>query len=152
MKIPTKNILLLGFCLVFSSVQARPPYRLQAIAQFHFEGSPLKKSTMACTFCHINDTGGAPWNPFGESIKAAFRANPKWGIADALQGVMAAMKDSDKDGYEDALEVFAHTLPGDAKSKPKEDHKVLLERFMAAGGPDQYKSNKAAPVDSSDDE
>ncbi len=123
---------------------ARPPYRTQAIAQFHLEADPAKKNTTACTYCHVNAGGGKPWNPFGEEVKRAFRENPRAFIPDALYAALKFGDDSDKDGYSDALEVFALTLPGDPQSKPSEAVADLQKRFDSAGGVEQYNPTKPA--------
>lgn len=127
-------------CALFlmASTTARPVYRLQAIAQLHILGSPLKKSTMACTYCHQTDQGGASWNPFGVRIRTALHERPDQSFGQALSGVLSSMKDSDQDGYEDVLEVFANTQPGNAKSTPTEPRPSLLQRFQASGGMDLY--------------
>jgi len=130
--------------VLLEQAAARPPYRTQAIAQFHLEADPAKKGTTGCTYCHVNSRGGAPWNAFGQTVKRAFSENPKAFIPDALYGALKFNVDSDKDGYSDALEVFALTLPGDATSKPSESVADLQKRFDAAGGVEQY--NPAKPT------
>lgn len=119
---------------------ASPAYREQAIRQFHYEGSVLSRRTMACTFCHVNDRGGAPWNAFGEALKTGFRDKPTAKFDAVLYEVLAAGGDADEDGYGDALEVFARTLPGDAASVPKESLAALRARFEKAGGIEQYRA------------
>lgn len=125
---------------------AMPRYRLQAIQQFHYDADnplwQLDRRVMACTFCHVNEGGGAPWNPFGEAIRAGFQADAAAGqkgkFPDVLYAVLKAEGDADGDGYPDVLEVFAHTLPGDADSKPDRSVAVLRAAFAAAGGVAQY--------------
>ncbi|MBB6097096.1 hypothetical protein HNR42_000510 [Deinobacterium chartae] len=139
MKRPARFVAaLLGLAGLATAALARPPYRTQAIAQFHLEGSPLKKSTMSCAYCHTSDTGGPGWNPFGLEVRAGFAAEPKRRIADVLYRVLQANRDADGDGYPDALEVFARTLPGDPASAPTETLADLEARFQAAGGVEQY--------------
>ncbi|KQR15768.1 hypothetical protein ASF71_08050 [Deinococcus sp. Leaf326] len=125
---------------------ALPQYRTAAIRQFHYdEGNPLweyDRGVMACTFCHVRASGGAPWNPFGEEIRAAFRADAQAGgrvkFPAVLGKVLAAGKDADGDGYADALEVWAKTLPGDPQSHPDQPVAELEEAFGAAGGEALY--------------
>jgi hypothetical protein len=125
---------------------AMPRYRAQAIEQFHYdEGNPLwelDRRVMACTFCHVNEGGGAPWNPFGEAIRAGFRADATAGgkgkFPDVLYAVLQADGDADGDGFPDALEIFARTLPGDPKSRPDRPLDLLRSEFVAAGGVAQY--------------
>ena len=125
---------------------AMPKYRAQAIAQLHYAGPLWSRKTMACTFCHVNDSGGAPWNSFGEELKATWRAEPAVSFADVLYQTLAANQDGDGDGYPDALEVFAHTLPGDPDSKPTESLEALEKRFLAAGGVGQYRAGQEKAV------
>ncbi|RIH90328.1 hypothetical protein Mterra_00560 [Calidithermus terrae] len=121
---------LLGSATVLLSLAlARPPYRTQAVQQFHLSPG------VTCQFCHVNANGGAPWNPFGELVRANFKGT----INAALYEALKAMKDSDGDGYLDALEVFAGTLPGSPDSKPLVDAAFLKANFDKAGGVDLYK-------------
>ncbi|GEM48032.1 thrombospondin type 3 repeat-containing protein [Deinococcus cellulosilyticus] len=132
------GLVLTGFAVVIGTAFALPQYRLQAIKQFHYKGSTLKKSTMACTFCHVQDSGGAPWNPFGENLRKTFRENPDRSVAEALYLVLEQDLDSDGDGYSDVLEVYAHTFPGNAENKPEKSVDALKTAFEKAGGLEQY--------------
>ena len=119
-----------------------PAFRLTAIQQLHYDaGEPLWQysgKVMACTFCHVNARGGAPWNSFGQALQKGFQMNPKARFGDVLYGVLAANGDADGDGYPDAIEVFAHSLPGDASSRPDKPLAELETEFAAAGGVGQY--------------
>lgn len=123
---------------VSGGVLAMPQFRLQAIVQLHYDQlDPLwaySGKVMSCTFCHVNKQGGAPWNVFGQALKAGFVANPKTSFGDVLYTVLKANGDSDGDGYPDAIEVFAHTLPGDPASHPDRPLAELQQEFDAAGG------------------
>lgn len=130
---------LLGLTLLVPLALARPPYREQAIKQFHIEGPTWSKKTMACTYCHVNAGGGAPWNPFGQEVRASLGESSFKTIDVALYDVLAAGKDADGDGYPDAIEVYARTLPGDPKNRPAEALANLEKQFQAAGGVEQYK-------------
>ena len=125
-----------------------PAYRLQAIQQLHYDvGQPLwqySAKVMACTFCHVNAKGGAPWNAFGQALQKGFQTDPKAKFGEVLHRVLAANGDADGDGYPDALEVFARTLPGDASSKPGKPLAELEAEFAAAGGVNQYAPKQAA--------
>ena len=127
-----------GVALALPLALAMPKYREQAIRQFHYSGSLLSRKTLACTFCHVNDAGGAPWNVFGEELRAGFRVSPGAKFDVVLYDVLAANHDADGDGYADALEVFAKTLPGDSASKPAKSVQAVAEQFEAAGGVGQY--------------
>ena len=97
-------------------------------------GTVLEKSS--CQLCHMNARGGAPWNPFGLAI-GKFRAK-RLPIDKAVYEALKLEMDVDKDGFTDALEVFAGTMPGDANSKPLETLEVLKSKFDVAGGVTQY--------------
>ncbi len=130
------GFLVLVFAVVLMPyVQARGPYRLQAITQFNLVADRGDVRTVTCQYCHVNANGGAPWNAFGNEVRANFKGN----IGDALYEALKAMKDSDGDGYADALEVFAGTLPGDANSKPLVTAQFLMQRLEKAGGVDIFK-------------
>ena len=123
-----------------------PKFRLQAIQQFHYDkGNPLweyDRRVMACSYCHVSDSGGAPWNSFGRALQFQFQADAAGGqknrFPQVLYDLLKAEKDSDGDGYADALEVFARTLPGDANSKPEKTLTELQKEFDAAGGVQQF--------------
>lgn len=129
---------------------AIPRYRNQAVVQFHYDrGNPLwqlDRRVMACTYCHVKESGSAPWNPFGEAIRAAFRADAEAGkhskFPQILSAVLQAGGDADQDGYLDVLEVFARTLPGDPKSRPAQPVADLQAAFEKAGGLGQYLPGK----------
>ena len=128
--------------LILSPASSMPAFRLAAIQQLHYDvGEPLWQysgKVMACTFCHVNKSGGAPWNSFGQALQKGFQTNPKARFGEVLYGVLAANGDADGDGYPDAVEVFAHSLPGDASSKPDKPLPELEAGFAAAGGVSQY--------------
>jgi hypothetical protein len=101
-------------------------------------GTALEKSS--CQLCHMKARGGAPWNPFGLAV-GKFRAK-RLPIDQAVFEALKLEADVDQDGFGDALEVFAGTMPGDANSKPLETLEVLKAKFEAAGGVTQYVPTK----------
>jgi hypothetical protein len=118
-------------------VSARSSFDPVMYKQLKFEdrvGSVLEKSS--CQLCHMNARGGAPWNPFGLAV-GKFRAK-RLPIDKAVFEALKLEADVDKDGFTDALEVFAGTMPGDAISRPVETLEVLKSKFDAAGGVTQY--------------
>lgn len=129
---------------------AMPKYRNQAVVQFHYDRDnplwQLDRRVMACTYCHVKDTGGPPWNSFGEALRSVFRADAGAGkhskFPQILFSVLQAGGDADGDGYPDVLEVFARTLPGDPKSKPTQPAADLQAAFERAGGLAQYAPGK----------
>ena len=56
----------------------------------------------------------------------------------ALYALLQADTDADGDGYPDALEVYAGTLPGDPASVPTPPVQDLRAAFEQAGGVAQY--------------
>lgn len=136
------GLALFGLTLLVPLALARPPYREQAIRQFHIEGPTWSKKTMACTYCHVNAGGGAPWNLFGQGVRASLGESSFKTIDVALYDVLAAGQDADGDGYPDAVEVYARTLPGDPESHPTEALADLEQKFGAAGGVEQYRWKK----------
>ncbi len=134
---------------IASTSTAKNSYRLQAIVQFKLDPDRDDGTrVVGCTYCHINSTGAAPWNPFGLNLRNTFRNETKKSdpsdvrIKEALFEVLKKKLDSDDDGYFDALEVYAGTLPGNKVSTPTRDEKELEAAFTASGGFAQF---KAAP-------
>jgi hypothetical protein len=139
--------LLLG--LVFTgAVGAKNSYRLIAITQYKLEPDRDDGTrAVQCTYCHVNSTGAAPWNPFGLNLRDTFRKesptlSTEQRLKEALYKVLLRKLDSDGDGYLDAWEVYAGTLPGNPQSAPKRDPDELEKQFTDAGGFAQF---KAAP-------
>jgi hypothetical protein len=131
----SRIVLGLGVLLSFTALQwnsdsnAFPAYRQQLVKQYH-----LVDKRVTCQYCHVNAGGGAPWNAFGQEVKALNKGN----IAKALYDVLEDDTDADKDGYKDALEVFAGTLPGDKNSMPLVNAESLATNFESAGGLELY--------------
>jgi hypothetical protein len=126
---------------ISASVSARSGFDPVMYKQLKLEdrvGTALEKSS--CQLCHMNARGGAPWNPFGLAI-GKFRAK-RLPIDKAVFEALKLEVDVDTDGFGDALEVFAGTMPGDANSKPLETLEVLQSKFDAAGGVTQYAPTK----------
>ena len=127
---------LIALALAVTPALAFPTYRQAAIAQLRLEPDKSDGTrSVTCRYCHVNEDGGDPWNPFGRLVQAKLDGD----IGKAIYAALAANLDSDRDGYEDALEVFAKTLPGDAKSVPTEAKPDLKARFEKAGGLEQYR-------------
>jgi hypothetical protein len=124
-----------------SVVSARSSFDPVMYKQLKLEdqvGTALEKSS--CQLCHMNARGGAPWNPFGLAI-GKFRAK-RLPIDKAVFEALKLEADVDQDGFSDALEVFAGTMPGDANSKPGETPEALKLKFDSAGDVTQYAPTK----------
>jgi hypothetical protein len=126
---------------------AKNTYRLAAIAQFKLSPDTADGTRLTqCTYCHVNTSGNKPWNPFGINLQTTFKNETDVNLSnivrikDALYKVLVKKLDSDNDGYYDALEVFAKTLPGNDSSTPEIDVAKLEAQFKDAGGFAQYKA------------
>ncbi|GGJ88545.1 hypothetical protein [Deinococcus aquiradiocola] len=121
---------------------AMPQFRAAAIVQLHYDKlDPLWQysgKVMSCTFCHVGKGGGAPWNPFGQALQKGFASNPRANFSQVLSAVLQANGDADGDGYPDAVEIFARTLPGDPASHPDRPLAEVQAEYDAAGGAAQY--------------
>ncbi len=124
--------------LVYSIASARSSYSTLAFSQYQLEkDAPVTKS--GCKFCHSSAFGGESWNKFGTALKTQWEGAANRKIQDALYLVLKENKDSDGDGYSDALEIVAKTLPGDAKSKPSVTVVELETQLKKLGGVDAFK-------------
>jgi hypothetical protein len=111
-------------------VRALPQYWEAAISHYGLVDDPR---VVSCVLCHTTPLGGPPWNPFGmDVLNALGRAGGD--IVGALDMVDSLDLDSDGDGYPNALELFAGTLPGDPDSRPLATVERLLEDYLAARG------------------
>lgn len=138
---------LAGLVLLSAPVAlALPRYRAVTAQQVgHDKDDPLwelSRRVVPCTTCHLRPQGGPGWNPFGESLRAGFRADPGSKFGAVLYRVLEARQDADEDGYTDALEFSARTNPGDPASHPGESMQEVQAAFDAAGGMEQYRPKK----------
>ena len=118
-------IISFGTLQLQSDSNAFPAYRAMAVKQLRLVDERVK-----CTYCHVNATGGDPWNPFGQAVQDALTEN----FPQTLYEVLKEKNDADGDGYFDALEVFAGSLPGDKSTMPLVNAKILAGYFEKAGG------------------
>ncbi len=124
--------------LAYSLAGARSSYGSLAFSQYQFEkDATVTKS--GCKFCHSTAFGGESWNKFGTALKIQWEGAANRKIQDALYLVLKENKDSDSDGYSDALEIVAKTLPGDAKSKPSAAVVDLEAQLKKLGGVEVFK-------------
>ena len=130
---------MIGACLIGLSgvpTLAFNSYRLQAIKQLKLEPDKADGTmVVGCVLCHVNAEGGDPWNAFGQRVQAKLGGD----FAKTLIEVLSELRDSDGDGYNDSLEIFAKTLPGDAKSVPTQKLEELQTAFEKGGGLEQFK-------------
>jgi hypothetical protein len=124
------------FMLSTAQALAFNSYRLQAIKQLKLEPDRADGTrVVGCVLCHVNADGGDPWNAFGQRLQAKLDGD----FAKTLLTVLSELRDSDGDGYNDALEIFAKTFPGDAKSVPGMKLEELQQAFEKGGGLEQFK-------------
>ena len=57
-----------------------------------------------CATCHVDDSGGGPRNPFGQTIEAGFLSEPGY-EGDAVWGPELAGLDADGDGFTNGEEL-----------------------------------------------
>lgn len=150
LKVRLLGAVLAGLVALFApAALGLPKYRLLAAQQLgHTRDDPLWEYSgrvMPCVTCHTRPGGGQGWNSFGESLRAGFREQPGKKFGDVLYAVLDKQADADGDRYPDALEFYARTLPGDAKSQPLKAVKELQAEFEGAGGMDQYQPKKPPP-------
>jgi len=142
--------LLAGLVLLSApAALALPKYRVLAAQQLgHDRDDPLWQlsgKVMPCVTCHTRPQGGQGWNAFGESLRAGFREQPQAKFGAVLYGVLSQEADADGDGFPDALEFYARTLPGDPRSKPAKALAALQAEFEKAGGLAQYRLRTEPP-------
>ncbi len=132
-----------------SITNAKNSYRLLAIVQYKLEPDKADGTRVTgCTYCHVNNTGAAPWNPFGLQVRDTFRKDTSLDdstedrLKEALYKILIKKLDSDGDKYIDALEVYAGTLPGNKNSTPKRDLEDLEDAFTKSGGFAQFKASE----------
>lgn len=119
-----------------ASTLAFPSYRTQAVKQLKLEPDKADGTmVVGCVLCHVNPEGGDPWNAFGQRVQAKLDGD----FAKTLLEVLSELRDSDGDGFSDALEIFAKTYPGDAKSVPTQKLEELQKAFEKGGGLEQFK-------------
>lgn len=121
---------------------AYPAIRTTMLAQYKLSGAVdanAASQRAGCQYCHVNAGGGAPWNAYGNALRATLNGDAKGNVGDALYLVLKADKDADEDGFSDALEVVAKTLPGNANSKPTQTKAALEAELEKLGGVDHYK-------------
>jgi hypothetical protein len=131
--------LTIGLSLFGFTARAVPDYFGVLLPQFHLEANAAVTEAR-CTYCHINKTGAAPWNSFGERVrKMLFVPENEYDIGKSLYMTLLEDEDSDGDGYTDPLETVAGTLPGDPKSTPKVSVFELKTQLEKLGGVAYFK-------------
>ena len=118
--------------------RAVPEYFGTLLEQYRLIGDPTAQ-TARCTYCHVNQDGSVPWNPFGDRVHVQlFEPESEGDIRSTLYLVLKQNKDSDGDGYSDVLEVVARTLPGDPASRPSKSIPELEAELARIGGLDAF--------------
>lgn len=132
------TIIVLGALTALHPAHAVPEYFGVLLEQFRLIGDPSAQAAR-CTYCHVNQDGSVPWNPFGDRVHVQlFEPESQGDIRLTLYLVLKQNKDSDADGYSDLLEVVARTLPGDPTSKPSRTIPELEKQLADMGGLDAF--------------
>lgn len=98
------------------AVLAKP--EIQAAAHKALKIKPTSRVGRAqCLLCHVAPNN-YKFNPFGHDVHEAAEELKVREFTPELIKLIGS-KDSDKDGYSNARELAADTLPGDPKSKPR---------------------------------
>jgi uncharacterized membrane protein len=126
--------LALGMLGVPQSAFGMPPFRAVVTSTYAIKpGGTISKAVEACVFCHV--AGQVPKrNPYGRDLEAALK---QAGGQDLTPTIIKSVenKDSDGDGFTNAAEIAADTLPGDPNSKPAGKPMVAPLSAPAAAGP-----------------
>lgn len=100
------------FLFLVSQGQALPAF-LETLKKQYPNNTAISKA--GCQSCH---TSPPKFNSYGEAVHEAFEVNEK---LDATALLSIEAKDSDGDGVSNGDELKKDALPGDPKSKPKEE-------------------------------
>lgn len=96
---------------------ARPTFPPIVIETYHLApGSTDYKAAESCTLCHV-PSGPPERNPYGKDVKRALERAHATTITPAILHSIDNL-DSDGDGFTNAQEFAANTLPGDPNSHP----------------------------------
>lgn len=108
-------LLFSGFPLV--NAWARPQFPPIVIETYHLvPGSTDYNAAKNCTLCHV-PSGPPERNPYGKDVQRALERAGATMLTPAILHSIDNL-DSDGDGYTNAQEFAADTLPGDPKSHP----------------------------------
>ena len=129
----------LGVAGVATVARARPVYHPQLLEQFQLEDDLVARRA-SCAYCHASAERVEGLNPFGRAVLVALAGGGEERLGEALHRTLRAGRDADGDGYRDALEVVARTLPGDPRSRPVQSRAALEKRLRALGGPAYFRS------------
>jgi len=111
---------LFGVFLAGSAAQnvgAMPTFPSTVVSAYRLKpDGTVAKAVQSCGFCHVAE-GPPKRNPYGADLKAALeQAQTRILSAAILHSIDD--KDSDGDGFTNAAEIAADTLPGDPASRP----------------------------------
>lgn len=98
------------------SASALPAYLEAAKAAYNFKAGGVVE-TKSCSLCHAGATNRTSLNLYGKDVQAALKSAVDKKVTPALIHRLDD-KDSDGDGWSNAAEFSADTLPGDSSSKP----------------------------------
>lgn len=108
-------LLVLGIVSIVPRASALPTFPVIVTDAYHpTPGGKVAGAAQACQLCH---TGPPKLNVYGTDVKAALAAEHTKTLTPAILHSLDT-KDSDGDGFDNASEFAADTLPGDMVSKP----------------------------------
>ncbi len=110
--------LLIGFVCILCcrNAAALPEYLAAAKTAYNFKPGGVV-DTKSCSLCHNGATNRNSLNLYGKEVQSALKSTSDQKITPAVLHLLDD-KDSDGDGWSNAAEFHADTLPGDPASKP----------------------------------
>ena len=132
-RVPLLLLLAAGAIAAPITAHAKPTFPPIFIAVYHpAPGGTVAAAARACTLCHA-PSGPPHLNPYGRSVRNALKeANASVINASILHSIDNI--DSDGDGFTNAQEIAADSLPGDATSSPGKAGKPLAAADGHADG------------------
>jgi mono/diheme cytochrome c family protein len=127
-----------GVFVAFGAASAFPSLQETMYEQYDL-WSVAAVQKAQCAYCHSSRERVETLNPFGKALNDLWKGEARGNPAQALYLVLKANSDADEDGYADALEVIAGTLPGDKSVKPTATKAQLEANLKQRGGVDSFK-------------
>lgn len=97
--------------LLFASVAMATAAWMKTFKDTYKPKSGTELSKAGCAICHVEKNGKGGLNTYGKQLDGKKNDKESYKSIEKL--------DADKDGVKNIDEIKAGTLPGDAKSKPK---------------------------------
>ena len=102
---------MLVLAVLLASIWAPPAHAFpECLSAFSSAFPSSTSDVVGCPLCHVNSSGGSPWNAFGSAINQAGVANVCSNLPSALAIIQAL--DSDGEGNSNLTEINLGTQPG----------------------------------------